>query len=208
MPNYVKFLKQLLQKRGSRRLVDCGAQHNSRSFTIDNALANLGASINAMPKKVFKKLGLGKPKHTRMSIKLADRTIRYPRGIIEDVLVKINKFIFLIDFFVLDMDVDSEVPLILGPPFLATSRTIINAGTGELVLHVGDKKIILQARHSVRVSRDRDDFKCSVNVSNRMAQPSLQETPRGNMMEPCFSQGDRNRTTYEERMVQIDELDE
>ncbi|KAA3474488.1 protein kinase 2B, chloroplastic-like [Gossypium australe] len=105
------------------------------------------------------------------------------------------------------MDEDSEVPLILSRPFLVTTRTIIDVGTCELLLHVGDEKIILQACNSVRVSSERDDIKCSVNVSNHVAQPSLQETPRENMLEPCFSQGDRNRTTYEERMVQLDELD-
>ena len=52
---------------------------------------------------MFKQLGLGKPKQTRMSIQLADKTIRFPRGIIEDVLTKVDKFIFPVDFVVLDM---------------------------------------------------------------------------------------------------------
>ncbi|KAA3481082.1 protein kinase 2B, chloroplastic-like [Gossypium australe] len=141
---------------------------------------------------MFKQLGLGKPKHTKMSIKLTDRTIIYPKGVIEDLLVKIDKFIFPIDFVVLDMNDDSEVPLILGRPFLATTKTIIDVGTGELVLRVGDKKIILQACDSVRVSSERDEINCSVNVSNHVAQPSPQGTPRENMLEPYFSQGDKN----------------
>ena len=53
---------------------------------------------------MFKQLGLREPKPTRMSIQLADRSVTYPRGIIEDVLVKVDKFIFPIDFVVLDMD--------------------------------------------------------------------------------------------------------
>ncbi|PPD95927.1 hypothetical protein GOBAR_DD07045 [Gossypium barbadense] len=60
----------------------------------------------------------------------------------------------------------------------------------------------------MRTSTDRDDFKCSVNVSAHVAQPSLQGTPQENVIEPCYNQGDRNRTTYEERIWQIDELDE
>ena len=178
------------------------------SLNINNALANLGVSNNVMPYKMFKQLGLGKPKHTRMSIQLADRTIRYLRGIIQDVLVQIDKFIFLVDFVVLDMDEDSEVPLILGRPFLATARTIIDVATGELVLHVGDETITFQARDPIRISSDQDDFKSFVNVSDHVAQPSLQETFRKNVMEPCSSQCDRNRTIYDERMLQIDELDE
>ncbi|KAA3474487.1 protein kinase 2B, chloroplastic-like [Gossypium australe] len=88
MPNYIKFLNGLLTNK--RKLDD--------SLNTDNVLADLRASINVMPYKMFKQLGLGKPKHTRISIQLEDSTIRYPKGIIEDVLVKIDKFIFLVDF--------------------------------------------------------------------------------------------------------------
>ncbi|XP_012487904.1 uncharacterized protein LOC105801119 [Gossypium raimondii] len=202
MPNYVKFLKRLLTNK--RKIDDsstvelnaiCSAilqnkllnkLTDPRSFTItcligslniDNALADLGDNINDMRYKMFKQVGLGKPKHIRTSIQLADRTIRYRRGIIDDVLVKINKFIFLVDFVVFDMDKDSDVPLILGQPFLATARTIIDVSTGELVFRVGDENIILQARDSVRVSKDQDDIKYLLNVSNHVAQPSLQEIP-------------------------------
>ena len=67
-----------------------------------------------------------------MRIQLADKTVRFPRGIIEDVLAKIDKFIYPVDFVVLDIEEDSNVPLILGRPFLATARTIIDVDTGEL----------------------------------------------------------------------------
>ncbi|KAG8501006.1 hypothetical protein CXB51_003044 [Gossypium anomalum] len=129
MPNTVKFLKELLSNK--RKLdesshvelnVVCSAILQNKlpnklkdpgsfmipcligSLNVNNALADLGASINVLPYKMFKQLGLGKPKKTRMSIQLADKTIRFPRGIIEDVLVKIDKFIFPVDFVVLDMD--------------------------------------------------------------------------------------------------------
>ncbi|KAL5578661.1 hypothetical protein UlMin_011103 [Ulmus minor] len=61
-----------------------------------------------------------------ISLQLADRSIKHPRGIIEDVLVKVDKFIFPADFIVLDMEEDREIPLILGRPFLATGRTLID----------------------------------------------------------------------------------
>ena len=64
-------------------------------------------------------------KQTTISLQLADRSIKYPRGIIEDVLVKVDKFIFPVDFVVLDMEEDQEVPLILGQPFLAMGRALI-----------------------------------------------------------------------------------
>ncbi|KAK5829964.1 hypothetical protein PVK06_013758 [Gossypium arboreum] len=163
MPNLAKFLKELLSNKRKldaishvelnavssailknelpNKLKDLGSftiLYLISSLSVNNALADLGASINVMPYKMFKRLGLGKPKQTRMSIKLADKTIRFPKGIIEDILVKIDKFIYPVDFVVLDMDKDNEVPLILGRPFLATARTIINVGTGELTLRAGD----------------------------------------------------------------------
>ncbi|KAK5836570.1 hypothetical protein PVK06_012362 [Gossypium arboreum] len=164
MPTYVKFLKELLtNKRKFEGLStielneECSAILQNKlptklkdpeSFTIpcligslnvEKALVDLGASINLMPYKMFKQFGLREPKPTRMSIQLADRSIKYPRGIIEDVLVKVDKFIFFVDFVVLDMDEDVEVPLILGRPFLATAKAVINVGDGKLVLRVGDE---------------------------------------------------------------------
>ncbi|KAK5775066.1 hypothetical protein PVK06_042933 [Gossypium arboreum] len=129
MPTYVKFLKELLtNKRKFEELSpmelneECSAILQNKlptklkdpgnfiipcligSLNVEKALADLGASINLMPYKMFKQLGVEEPKPTRMSIQLADRSIKYPRGIIEDVLVKVDKFIFPVDFFVLDMD--------------------------------------------------------------------------------------------------------
>ncbi|XP_075489567.1 uncharacterized protein LOC142528407 [Primulina tabacum] len=94
-------------------------------------LCDLGASINLMPLSVFRKLGLGEPKPTRMSLQLADRSVKYPRGVIEDVLVKVDKFIFPVDFVVLDMEEDIEMPLILGRPFLATDKALIDDALGD-----------------------------------------------------------------------------
>ena len=71
-------------------------------------------------------MGLGEVKPTTISLQLADRFIKYPRGVIEDVLVKVDKFIFPTDFIVLDIDEDEEIPLILGRTFLATGRTLID----------------------------------------------------------------------------------
>ncbi|KAA3488422.1 Pol polyprotein [Gossypium australe] len=102
----------ILQNKLPRKLKDPGSFTIPcliGSLSVDNALADLGASINVMPYKMFKQLGLEKPKQTRMSIQLADKTIRIPRGIIEDVLVRIDKFIFPVDFVILDMDEDNNV---------------------------------------------------------------------------------------------------
>ncbi|XP_027348121.1 uncharacterized protein LOC113859587 [Abrus precatorius] len=166
MPKYTKFLKDLLSnKKKLEELAtvtlneECSAILQNKmpeklkdpgSFTlpcligrliVDRALADLSASINLMPYSIFKKLGLREPRPTRMSIQLADRSIKYPRCIIEDVLVKVDKFIFPVDFVILDMDEDIDVPLILGRPFLATAGAIIDVRDGKLILRVGDEKI-------------------------------------------------------------------
>ena len=79
-----------------------------------------------MPLSVFRTLGLGESKPTSVSLQLADRSIKYPRGVIEDVLVKVKKLYFLADFIILDMEEDREVSLILGRPFLVMGNTLID----------------------------------------------------------------------------------
>ncbi|GKD72462.1 reverse transcriptase domain-containing protein, partial [Tanacetum coccineum] len=81
-------------------------------LAVKNALADLGASINLMPNSLFRRLGISKLKPTKMSIQLADRSIKYPIRVCENLLVKISKFIFPVDFIVLEMDEDELVPII------------------------------------------------------------------------------------------------
>src|SRR5262249_8944737 len=114
------------------------------SLTVDDALADLGASINVMPYHKFKKLGIGELRPTEISITLADRTIRYPRGIIENILVRVDKFLFPVDFVILDMDESFTTPLILGRPLLATARTLIDVEQRELILRVREERIVLK----------------------------------------------------------------
>src|SRR3954463_14828122 len=105
---------------------------------FNNALCDLGASVNLMPFSLFEKLEVGDVKPTTISLQLADRSIVYPRGIIEDVLIKVEHFIFPVDFVVLDMEEDRNIPLILGRSFLRTGRTLIDVHGGKLILRVGE----------------------------------------------------------------------
>ncbi|KAG8489221.1 hypothetical protein CXB51_017300 [Gossypium anomalum] len=205
MPNEMKFLKELLTNK--RKLDEashvelnavCSAILQNKlpnklkdlgSFTIpcligsldmNNTLADLEPSINVMPYKMFKQPGLGKPKQTWMSIQLVDKTIRFPRGIVEDVLVKIDKFIFPVDFVFLGIEEDSNVPLILGRPFLATARTIIYVGTGELTF-------VWETKQS--------PFKLAIQAISSK-----------DIHEPCSS--NNKGPIHEERRLQIEELDE
>ncbi|KAL8492812.1 hypothetical protein ACS0TY_024128 [Phlomoides rotata] len=106
---------------------------------------------------LFKTLGLGELKPTTMNLQLADRTVTYPRGIVEDVLVKVDKFIFPIDFVVLDMVEDKAIPLILGRPFLATGGALINVRNGELTLDVSGEKVSFNIFKAMKFHSDAED---------------------------------------------------
>ncbi|GKA64085.1 reverse transcriptase domain-containing protein [Tanacetum coccineum] len=109
---------------------------------VCHALADLGASINLMPLSIWKKLSLPELTPTRMTLELADRSITYPKGLAEDVFVKVGKFHFPTDFVVVDFKADPRVPLILGRSFLRTSRALIDVYKGELILRDGNEQII------------------------------------------------------------------
>ncbi|XP_070042486.1 uncharacterized protein [Nicotiana tomentosiformis] len=111
----------------------------STDFT--KALCDLGVSINLMPYSVFKTLGIGQPRPTSMRLQMADHTMKRPLGIIDDVLVRVDKFILPADFVILDCEVDYEVPIILGRPFLATRKALVDVKAGELTFGVGDEKV-------------------------------------------------------------------
>nr|CAN69880.1 hypothetical protein VITISV_017361 [Vitis vinifera] len=105
---------------------------------VEKALLNLGASVNLLPYSVYMQLGLGELKPTSITLSLADRSVKIPRGIIEDVLVQVDNFYYPVDFVVLDTDLivkeANYVPIILGRPFLSTSNAIINCRNGLMQL--------------------------------------------------------------------------
>ena len=121
-----------------------------RSLNFEKALCDLGASINLMPLLVFWNLGLGEVKPTIISLQMADRSLTYPQGVIEDVLVKVDKFIFPVDFVVLDMEENQEISLILGRPFLAIGRPFIDAHNGNLTLRVNDEEVKFNIYHTMK----------------------------------------------------------
>ncbi|GJW46222.1 reverse transcriptase domain-containing protein [Tanacetum coccineum] len=87
-------------------------------------------------------LGLGELAHTKLTVELADRTVKYPKGIAKNVLVGIGKFVFPVDFIILDMPEDIKVPLILGRPFLSTARAKIDVYKRKITLRVGEERIV------------------------------------------------------------------
>ncbi|XP_074336768.1 uncharacterized protein LOC141673939 [Apium graveolens] len=145
MPSYAKFMKGILSQKLKLEELETVALTEECSTVLehklppklkdpgsslipctigklffDKCLCDLGASINLMPLSIFMQLGLPNPKPTNISLQLADRSITYPRGIVENVLVKVDKLIFTADFVILDFKEDKRIPIILGRPFLAT----------------------------------------------------------------------------------------
>ncbi|XP_070002787.1 uncharacterized protein LOC142165903 [Nicotiana tabacum] len=122
------------------------------SKNFDKALCDSGASINLMPLSVFKKLEgeLGVIKSMSVSLQLVDQTTIIPVGIIEDILVRAYKFIFLVDFIEVNMEVNKEVLLILGRLFLYTGWAILDIYEGQLMLRVGNEKVVVQMKRMMK----------------------------------------------------------
>ncbi|GJU60488.1 retrovirus-related pol polyprotein from transposon TNT 1-94 [Tanacetum coccineum] len=115
------------------------------NFYFDNALADLGASVSVMPFLTYLNFGLGELAHTKLTVELADMIVKYPKGIAENVLVGIGKFVFPVDFIIQDMSEDVKVQLILKRPFLSTAHVKIDMFKRKITLRVGDEKIIFKS---------------------------------------------------------------
>nr|GMD14738.1 uncharacterized protein LOC109174785 [Ipomoea batatas] len=165
MPSYAKYIKEIvsnkkkleefatvhlneecsaiLQSKLPPKLMDPGSFSipcTIGNTVVDKCLCDLGASINLMPLTLFKKLGIAEMKATTISLQLADRSVKYPQGVVEDILVKVGKFYFPADFLILDMGNDTDTSLILGRPFLLTGGVIIDMPLGKLIFRVGTEK--------------------------------------------------------------------
>ncbi|XP_031095176.1 uncharacterized protein LOC115999469 [Ipomoea triloba] len=110
-------------------------------FVVGGALFDLGASVSLMSYSLCKRLNLGTPKLTSMTLQMADRSIKRPVGVLEDVPVMIDQYFIPGDFVVIDIEEDAKVPIILGRPFLATAGALIDVRRGKLVMEVAENKI-------------------------------------------------------------------
>ena len=167
VPTYAKFLKDLCTvKRGLNvnkkaflteqvsAIIECKTpvkykdpgcptiSVNIGGTCVEKALLDLGASVNLLPFSMYKQLGLGELKPTTITLSLVDKSIKIPKGTVEDVLIQVDKFYYPVDFVVLDTEPvavgANQVPIILGRPFLATSNAIINCRNGVMQLTFGN----------------------------------------------------------------------
>ena len=137
---------------------------NIGGISVEKALLDLGASVNLLPYSMYKQLGLGELKPTSITLSLADRSIKIPKGTIEDVLIQVDRFYYPVDFVVLDTEPvavgPNHVPIILGRPFLATSNAIINCRNGVMQLTFGNMTLELNIFHLGKrhMHSEEDDF--------------------------------------------------
>ncbi|KAJ9178565.1 hypothetical protein P3X46_010441 [Hevea brasiliensis] len=195
MPSYAKFLKEILSNK--RKLEDhetvalteeCSAILQRKlppklkdpgSFSIPchigescstKALCNLGASVSLMPLSIYEKLNMGDLKPTHISLQLADRSIKYPEEILENVPLKVGKFYIPVDFVILDMEEDSNIPIILGRPFLATAGALIDVKGEKLTLRVGEEQLVFNINNTMKKHHSEADTCLRVDIIDELVE--------------------------------------
>src|ERR1043165_9832081 len=183
MPKYAKFMKDILTKK--KRYTDqetimvdasCSAiiqrtipkkESDPGRVTlpvtigdvyVGKGLIDLGSSINLIPLSIVKRLGDIELKSTKMMLQLADKSITRPHGVALDLFVKVDKFFFLVDFVVIDMEEDVDAPLILGRPFMKTARMMIDIDDGLMKVRVQDEEICFNLFEAMKHPIDKKDF--------------------------------------------------
>jgi hypothetical protein len=162
-----------------------GASH------IEKAQLDLGASVNLLPYSVYLQLGLGELKPTSMTLQLADRSVKIPQGIVEDVLIKVDKFYFPVDFIVLDIEpvqnVGVQIPVILGRPFLATANALINCRTGVMKISFVNMTVELNIFDISKKPRECDEIG-SACLIEEIIEEVIEESSTEDPLEACFAQ--------------------
>ncbi|KAL4394607.1 hypothetical protein AHAS_Ahas02G0168900 [Arachis hypogaea] len=203
MPFYIKYIKELLARKsplkGGQTIKmnrDCSAliqpgpptkKKDPGSFhipcaigetKIDKGLCDLGASINLMPLSLMKKFQINELTPTDVIIRLVDKTQKQAIGVVENVLVKVGSYYLPTDFVVLEMDENPIYPIILGRPFLATARALIDVERGELVLRIHDEQLTFNV-FNLSQEADYDDNEL-MEEPNKEAQAPHIRTPMVN----------------------------
>jgi len=145
---------------------------------IERALLDLGASVNLLPNSIFQSLNLGELKPTSVTLLLTNRSVKVPRGIVEDVLVQVDKFIYPVDFIILDtqpVEACNSFPVILGRPFLATSNALINYRNGLMKLSFRNMTLEMNIFNICKQPRDDNDLQ-EVDFTEKLVHDQFQTT--------------------------------
>ncbi|XP_023757312.1 uncharacterized protein LOC111905824 [Lactuca sativa] len=164
-------LDELPEKKGDPGSISIPCQFGHILAT--QALTDSGASINLMPFSFFKKLNLLEPKPINMKINLAYKTIIRRRGVCEDILIKVDKFVFPVDFVVLDMEEDPKIPIILGRPFLNTTCALIDVCESTLTLRVGDESAVFKTIQEVKQEETREEEISYIDLDDAIYKKNL-----------------------------------
>ncbi|XP_052874599.1 uncharacterized protein LOC108455421 [Gossypium arboreum] len=201
IPRYAKFLKELctskrrlignervnvgenvstvLQKKVPPKYKDQGMfaiPCEIGNIGIKKAMCDLGASINIMPYSIYKLINAGPLKKTGVIIQLADRTVVYPEGLLEDVLVKVNELVFPADFYIINMEDDNSAnssDIILGRPFLSTARTRIDVWSGTLTMEFDNEMVKFNVYEDMGHLNDKSQIVPCRNVDLDVKQEEL-----------------------------------
>ncbi|XP_058784877.1 uncharacterized protein LOC131659743 [Vicia villosa] len=182
MPEYAKFMKDILTKKKKYTepetvILDakCSAIIQSTlprkesdpgrvtlpvtigDIHMGRGLVDLGSSTNLIPLSMVKRLGILDLKATRMTLQLADKSTTRPYGVAEDLLVKVDKLLFPIDFVVIDMEEDIDTPLILARPFMKTTRMMIDIDDGLMKVRFQDEKVCFDLFEAMKHPSDNGD---------------------------------------------------
>ena len=156
---------------------------------LGHALVDLGASVNLLPYSVYVELGLGELEPTNITLQLANRSVKIPRGIVKDVLVQVNKFYFLVDFVVLDtqpvVNQGTQFPVILGRPFLATANAIIHCRARLMTLSFGNMTVNLNIFNVINEIGDDEDV-YEVNMIKKFVQNYVDHVSYDDPLKSCL----------------------
>ncbi|XP_073304611.1 uncharacterized protein [Primulina huaijiensis] len=155
---------------------------------IKKALLDLGASVNLLPYSVYQELNLGELKPTSVTLLLADRSVKVPRGMVEDVLVQVDNFVYPVDFIVLDtqpIEACNAIPVILGRPFLATSNALINCRNGIMKLSFGNMTLELNVFNLCKQPHDKGDESEDENLIETLVEENIQEGSTRDQLDIC-----------------------
>ena len=155
---------------------------------LGHALVDLGASVNLLPYSVYVELGLGELEPTNITLQLADRSVKIPRGIVKDVLMQVDKFYFPVDFVVLNtqpvVNQGTQFQVILGRPFLATANAIIHCRGGLMTLSFGNMTVNLNIFNVIKKIRDEEDV-CEINMIDSVVQKYLDNVSYDDPLMSC-----------------------
>jgi hypothetical protein len=237
MPTYAKFMKEILTKKRKlneeetiqldascsaiiQRTLPTKEKDPGRvtlpvsigNVNVGKALIDLGSSINLIPLSVIERIGGLEIRGTRMTLQLADKSITRPSGIAEDVLVKVDKFMFPIDFVVMDIEEDDDVPLILGRSFMKTARMMIDIDDGVMKVRVQDEEVSFNLWEAMKHPKEKDVC-CKLDATDEaildVRKQAHRPSPLEQALTDAFNELDPEKEDeIEDFLKKLDELEE